>query len=240
MKNRSNGFFGGILSAIRYFTKAELIIWISSLMFITLAFILFGGDGYLAFFASLLGVTSLIFLAKGNPIGQVMIIVFSLIYAYISYSFAYYGEMLTYLGMSAPMSIVSLISWLKNPYKGKRSEVSVRGISRQECVAMFVLAVPVTILFYFILKYLGNANLLVGTISVTTSFIAVYLMYRRSPYYALAYAANDVVLIALWFLATSEDSSYISVLVCFITFLVNDIYGFVNWRSMQRKQNEGV
>ncbi len=75
-----------------------------------------------------------------------------------------------------------------------------------------------------------------STLSVATSFIAVYLTARRSPYFALAYASNDVILIILWTLAAITDVSYLSVLVCFIMFLVNDIYGFINWRRMQRRQ----
>lgn len=50
---------------------------------------------------------------------------------------------------------------------------------------------------YFILRAFNTANIIPGTISVTTSFVAVYLTFRRSPYFALAYAANDVVLIVL-------------------------------------------
>lgn len=81
--------------------------------------------------ASLVGVTSLIFNAKGNPFGQFLMVVFSLLYGIISFTFAYYGEMITYLGMTMPMAIFALISWLKNPYNGNKSEVKVnlRGIS---------------------------------------------------------------------------------------------------------------
>lgn len=50
---------------------------------------------------------------------------FSLLYGIISYSFAYYGEMMTYLGMTLPMDVLSLTAWLKNPYNGNRSEVRV-------------------------------------------------------------------------------------------------------------------
>ena len=71
---------------------------------------------------------------------------------------------------------------------------------------------------------------------MTTSFVAAYLTFRRSPLYALAYAANDIVLIVLWVLASLEDISYISVTVCFVTFLVNDIYGFVSWNRMRKRQ----
>lgn len=71
--------------------------------------------------ASLIGVPSLIFCAKGNPVGQILMIVFSILYGIISYGFAYYGEMITYLGMTLPMAVFSLVSWLRNPYEDKPS-----------------------------------------------------------------------------------------------------------------------
>ena len=75
-----------------------------------------------------------------------------------------------------------------------------------------------------------------STISVTTSFLAVYLTFRRSPYFALAYAANDIVLIVLWTLASAYDIRYISVVVCFAAFFVNDLYGYINWQKMKLRQ----
>ena len=104
---------------------------------------------------------------------------------------------------------------------------------------MWVLAIVVTIVFYFVLDRFNTMNIVPSTISVTTSFLAVYLTFRRSPYYAVAYATNDVVLIILWGLASMEESKYISVVVCFVAFLVNDWYGFINWREMEKRQRKG-
>lgn len=187
--------------------------------------------------ASLIGVTSLIFNAKGNPFGQLLMVVFSFLYGIISYTFTYYGEMITYLGMTMPMAIFALISWLRNPYNGNRSEVKVNSIGRKETLYMWIGTLIITILFYFILEYFNTANIIPSTISVTTSFLAVYLSFRRSPYFALAYASNDIVLIVLWALASIHDIRYISVVVCFAAFLVNDIYGFINWQRMKLRQD---
>ena len=77
-----------------------------------------------------------------------------------------------------------------------------------------------------------------STLSVTTSFLAVYLTFRRSAYFPLAYAANDLVLIVLWTLAAMEDPSYLSVVICFVMFLVNDGYGFLSWSRMQKRQQQ--
>lgn len=225
-----------IKSAINYFSKAELLLWSLSVLFILVSFFAFDRENYMTLSASIIGATSLIFNAKGNPLGQILIVVFSVLYGIISFTFAYYGEMITYLGMTAPMAVFAFVSWIKNPYNGKKSEVKVNDLKFAEIIFMLLLTAAVTIIFYFILKFFNTANLLPSTLSVTTSFIAVYLTFRRSPYFALAYAANDIVLIVLWLLASLTDISYVSVTVCFIMFLVNDIYGFISWIKMRKRQ----
>ena len=221
-----------------YFSKGELILWCSSVLLIIVSFLIFDRENYMTLIASVIGSTALIFNAKGNPAGQVLIIIFSIFYAIISYSFAYYGEMITYLGMSAPMAVIALVSWLRNPYNGNHSEVKVNRIKGKEIAFMLVLTAVVTFAFYFILKAFGTANLIPSTISVTTSFIAAYLTFRRSPFFALAYASNDVILLILWTMATLTDISYLSVIICFVMFLINDIYGFINWTRMQKRQSK--
>lgn len=221
---------------LNYFSKGELILWVSSVTLIAVFFMIFDRENYLTLAASLIGGTALIFNAKGNPIGQGLIIIFAVLYAIISYSFAYYGEMITYLGMSAPMAAIALVSWLKNPYNGNKAEVKVNRLKGKEILFMAILTAAVTVIFYFILKSLGTANILPSTISVTTSFAAAYLTFRRSPFYALAYAANDLILLVLWTLAALSDISYLSVIICFVMFLINDIYGFINWRKMRKRQ----
>lgn len=221
---------------LHYFTKYELALWTCSVLLTVLSFLLFDRKNPTTLIASLIGVTSLIFCAKGNPVGQILMIVFSLIYGFISFSFAYYGEMITYLCMTLPMAVFSLIAWLRHPFKGNRSQVAVHRITKKELLLILLLSAVVTAVLYYVLKHFNTANLLPSTLSVTTSFIAAALTLCRSPYFALAYAANDLVLIVMWILASTEDLSYLSVVICFAVFLANDLYGFFNWIKMQKKQ----
>ena len=222
---------------LSYFTKAEIILWVSSTLMILLSFVISQDSGILGLIASLIGVTALILCAKGNPLGQVFMIVFCCMYTYISYTFSYYGEMITYACMSLPMAVFSLVSWLRHPFKGNKAEVKVNQIKGKEYAFLVALDIAVTVAFYFILRYFDTANLFFSTLSITTSFGAAYLTMRRSPYYALWYVANDIVLIVLWTLAAMKDISYISVIICFVAFLANDIYGFISWKKMQKRQN---
>ena len=123
------------LTALKhYFSKTEIILWTASVLLILCAFCLFDRTNYMTLWASLIGVTSLIFCAKGNPFGQFLMILFSLLYGIISLNVAYYGEMITYLGMTMPMAVFSLVTWMKNPFCGNRSEVEVYHSGVVKCV----------------------------------------------------------------------------------------------------------
>ena len=226
--------FAEIRSSIRNLNTFEKRLWLLSFVVVTISFLLFGSENFMTLIASLIGVTALIFVAKGDVLGQILTIVFSLIYSLISFSFAYYGEMITYMGMTAPIALLSVITWLKNPYSKK--QVKIRILNAKQYIFLFALSLVVTWIFYYILAFFNTANIVFSTISVTTSFLASALMMLRDPHYALAYAANDLVLIVLWVMATMENISYVSMIACFSIFFINDIYGYINWSRMKKHQ----
>lgn len=223
------------LNPFRSLSVFERVLWLLSVTVIVGSFVISGSGDVLTLIASLIGVTALIFVAKGYVIGQVLTVIFAVFYGIISYFFTYYGEMLTYLCMTAPIAVLSIISWVRNPFEGT-GEVAVSRITARQIVVMCVCAVAATAGIGYVLYLLNNANLVFSIISITTSFVASWLTFLRSPYYAVGYAANDVVLIILWVLASMENPSYIPMVLCFVMFLLNDIYGFINWRRMAKRQ----
>lgn len=215
-------------------TRFEFGLWICSSLVVFISYFISGENGLIYTIASFIGVTALIYLAKGNVLGQILSVVFSVFYGIFSFIFGYYGETITYVFMTTPMAILAVISWLKNPYK--RGEVKVASLTKKEIITMVMWSLFVTIIFFFILRGLDTQNLLISTLSITTSFFACYLTYKRNSYFALAYAANDIVLIVLWILASITDIKYLSIVSCFLMFFFNDMYGFINWKRMEKSQ----
>ncbi len=227
-----------IYNPFAFLTAFEWGLWLVSLAAVFLSFFLGGQGSLLSLTASSIGVTALIFVAKGDVTGQILTVVFSLLYAAVSWSQHYYGEMITYLGMSAPIALFSVVSWLKHPFAKDHSEVRMERLSAWDNLFALVLTAIVTFAFYWILRWLESAELVVSTLSVFTSFLASYLLFRRSPYYALAYAGNDIVLIVLWVVAALQDPSYWAMVACFFMFLCNDLYAFSNWIRLRRLQHK--
>ncbi|MBQ5319609.1 MAG: nicotinamide mononucleotide transporter [Oscillospiraceae bacterium] len=216
--------------------KREWCLWIISLIVVAVSNILAGKTDPVTISATLIGVTALIFVARGDVWGQILTVVFSVLYAITSYSFHYYGEMITYVGMTAPIAVFSIVTWLKNPSAEEKNTVKISKLTRRNAAVMTLLCIAVTAVFGYILAILDTPNLVVSIISIVTSFLASYLMLFRNPYYALAYAANDVVLIILWVLASLDNIAYLPMIACFLMFLANDIYGFISWKKRELKQ----
>lgn len=223
---------------LTYFSIFEWCLYLVSLFVILFFFFFFKNTDYMQLATSLIGVTSLMLVSKGTPIGQLTTIIFSVFYGIVAYSTQYYGEMITYLGMTTPIAILALISWIKHPSKGNSNEVEINELKWKEYVILFFIACGVTFAFYFILKAFNTHNLIMSTVSVLTSFLAAYLTARRSRFYAFGYALNDIVLITLWSLAMKENFNYIATVITSCIFLVNDIYGFINWSKTLKKQRE--
>ena len=229
MKNTFN-----LIKSIQNLTRLEKGIWIGSLIVIAVSYLFLPDKDLLTLLASLVGATALIFVGKGDPIGQLITIIFAVFYGIISFRFRYYGEMITYMCMTAPTAFVAMYSWLKNPYSER--EVKVGNMTGRKWILLILSTILVTAGMGVVLWLFDTNNLIFSTISVTTSFLASMLTVFRSPYYAVAYAANDVVLIILWVLATIVEPQYFPMIICFVIFLVNDTYGFINWRRMMKKQ----
>ena len=215
------------------FTKFEWCLWLGSLTAICTAQFAAGSQDYLSLVASLVGVTSLIFAARGDIFAPVLFIIFAIIYAIISYFFRYYGEMLIYICMQLPVSVASLITWIKNLNKDG-TQVKTGRFTVKKLLIMLMINVLITVPFYFLLRYLGTPNLVPSTISVATSFAALFFMALRIPQYALFFIMNDAVMIVLWGMALSQNIGYISLVVCFLIFLINDTYTFICWIKRQR------
>lgn len=219
---------------IKNLTRKEWILWLGSLAIVIISNMASEKIDILTLIAACVGVTSLIFAAKGNVWAQILMIVFSILYGIISWRFRYWGEMITYLGMTMPMAVWSTITWIRNPAENGR-EVAIQQLNRKHVAGLIISGMIVTAVFYHILYVLNTPNIIFSTVSVTTSFLAASLTMLRSSYYALGYASNDIVLIILWILASVENPMYIPVVVNFVIFFFNDMYGFISWKKREEK-----
>ncbi|MGN1337542.1 MAG: nicotinamide riboside transporter PnuC [Candidatus Coprovivens sp.] len=217
-------------------TKFEIIFLIVSLSAITICFLFNEDKNVLSLVTSLLGVIVVLTGAKGLLVSPFINIFYNILYIIISISQRYYGEVLIYIFLMMPLHITTIISWLKNKSNKDSNVVSVNKLNRKEYMVLGLVTVLVTFMFYFILKLLDTNELIISTISLTASLVASYLMLRRSSNYAIAFVINDIILITLWGIACVNDIALLPMVVTFMVFFVNDIYGFISWKKREKEQ----
>ena len=125
---------------IKNLTRNEWILWLGSLIIITISNIISGDFNLLTLITTWIGITALIFAAKGNVWAQILIIVFSILYGIISWQFRYWGEMITYLGMTLPMAIWSTITWIKNP-ASTGNEVAIQKLTKKHIAGIILFSI---------------------------------------------------------------------------------------------------
>ncbi len=194
---------------------------------------------WLSLASSILGVFTVITVAKGLVYAPIMCIVNLVFYVAISVTEHYWGEVLINVCLILPVSISTIVSWFKNRSKENKDIVKVNRIGGKEYGLLILGTAVITIAFYFLLRALNTNELIVSTISLVTSALAEYLLLRRCPFYALAYAGNDVVLIVLWGLSVANHGlQFLPLVICYCVYLFGDFYGFFKWCKEYRKQNK--
>ena len=215
----------------------EMCFLIGSLLALVLCFVFSADKNVFSFVASLIGVLSVITVAKGLVIAPFIDIVYNVLYAIISIFQGYYGELIIYTLIMIPISVMAIISWRKNRNKDNKDIVEVNTIGLKEYIYLAIVTIVASVGFYFLLKALNTNEIVVSLLAFITSTVASYLMLRRSSYYALGFILNDAALIVLWaIVVVNSGMGYLPTVISFCVFLVNDIYGFIHWKVSESKQ----
>lgn len=216
----------------------ELVFMVVAVLIATIPFLIFKEKNILSLICSIIGIISMIFISKGFVYAPILGVIYDALYIAVSWSQNYYGEVIIFAFIMIPMELFSVFTWLKNKNKQEQELVQTNKLHKKEVGILIILSIVITISFYFILRALNTKELFINTISLTANFIGVYLMFRRSKYYALSYFVDDLIAITLWIITiVISGIEFIPNLICLICFAVIDIYGFITWSKNEKNEN---
>jgi len=221
---------------IKYFSDWKTFekVWLGISTLLILSLSLYWGDGLIGITASLTGIWCVVLVAKGKISNYYVGIVNILAYAWIAYSWKFYGEVMLNLIFFLPMQFVGILVWRKH-MNSKAKEVKTKIMTQKQRFTWFVIAF-VAILFYGQwLASLGGNMPYFDSVSTILSIIAMILMIMRYVEQWVLWIGVNMASIYLWVYALSNGGTDISVLIMWVAYLVNSLYGLYNWNKLNQQ-----
>lgn len=179
--------------------------------------------------------------AKGKVSTQFIGVIYFCFYIFITYSQKLYGEAILYLTIMLPMYVYGIVHWLKNRNKEENVVIVRSNLSSKEWCLMSVALLILSVGVYVLLKVLGTAELLISTLSFVSMLPAVYLLIRRCKWNQVVFLINDVIVPLLWLaMVLNGESIFITLVVYHFFQLTYDVYGFVNWIKLEKRQKSDI
>ena len=218
-----------ILKEWNWFEKSWLIIF----TVINIIVFFYSKDSVLGLIASLTGMLSVILVAKGKISNYYFGIVNVVLYGFISYQSKYYGEAMLNLGYFLPMQLIGLVMWSKNQVNvDEKTEVKTERMKAKEIIFWSTVSIVGILIYGMILKKIGNALPYADAFTNVLSIIAMILMVKRYIEQWAVWILIDIVSIYMWFFIKSNYN----ITIMWIAYLINAIYGLVNWMILYKKE----
>lgn len=219
---------------ISYFSDWDLYekIWLILFTFIIVTLSAYWKDSPVGIIASITGIWNVVLVAKGKISNYYFGIVTVSCYAFVAYTQKYYGEVMLNVLYFLPMQFVGFFLWKKR--KAKSSNVKAIFMSKNQRILWVLVTIISTIAYGFILKKLGGNLPFIDASSTSMSVIAMILMVFAFVEQWILWILVDIVSIAMWFIAMLNGGKDIAILIMWIAFLVNALYGFYNWIKLSK------
>ncbi|MER2171735.1 MAG: nicotinamide riboside transporter PnuC [Psychrobacillus psychrodurans] len=197
-------------------------------------------DSLLGLISSLTGMLCVVLVAKGKISNYYFGIVNTSTYAYITYTYGLYGESMLNGLFYFPIQFIGIYLWRKNLTKVQAigEDVSVKRLDKKGWAYIIVISIVASISYAYLLNAIGGQQVRLDSAAVVLSVLAQILMLKRYAEQWVLWIAVNGLTIVLWLITlTKTGGNDWSMLVMWSAFLLNSIYGYVNWLKMHKKQH---
>ncbi|WP_338453088.1 nicotinamide riboside transporter PnuC [Niallia oryzisoli] len=209
------------------FEKSWLVIFTAINLYLFYAW----QDSVLGLITSLSGMLCVVLVAKGKIFNYYPGILNILLYAYLSYQQGFYGEVALNILYFLPMQLIGLLLWQKHQSdKQNISDVAVSMLNKKLKFIWGMIIVAATVLLGFVLQKMGGAQPYVDASTTILQVAAQFFMIKRLVEQWITWIIVDMVSIWMWLTAFLTTGNDVTVLIMWIAYLFNAIYGYVNWK----------
>lgn len=179
----------------------------------------------LSFFTSIVGVVFVVLVAKAHKYANQFGIIMYLSYGAVAYGHNFYGDMMLNWLLLTPMSLIGILLWGKKEFKP-------RSLSTRNYLLLIFGMINASLVYSVWLKSLSDPHPYVDSASTVFALGATILLVQGFKQQWHLWTISNSLGVALWTLATVESQSNLPILIMWIVFLINGLWGWVKWNKM--------
>lgn len=222
---------------LKDWTRFEKIwLFVSFAVILSLSFL--WKDTLVGTIASLTGILAVVLVAKGKISSYYFGLVQAITYGYVAYyDYGLLGEAQLNWIIYAPLQIVGFILWKRNAKKKDSQingeEIVAKRLTTKGWATMVTSIVAVYFVYSTYLKSQGATLAGFDSLAVVLSVVAQFLMVLRYAEQWILWIIINIITIGIWVtvLIKTGGNDY-TILAMWIAFLVNSVYGYINWRKI--------
>ena len=219
------------------FIKGELQGWgkTESIIFPVWIFVLTGISIYLhdlsfAIISAICGICATITAGKGKISCYIFGIINNLLYSYISFENAFWGNLVLNMCYYLPMQFVGISQWKKHMKKDIR-EIYKTKLSLKERVLYFLLIGVLCVGGYYLLLHFSDANPFMDSVTTILSVFAFLFTVKRCVEQWYLWTIVNALCVLMWIGAYMQGSHCFATILMWSTYLVLGIYFLKNWNN---------
>ncbi|MEH7526376.1 nicotinamide riboside transporter PnuC [Bacillus sp. JJ1503] len=218
-------------------------LWLLTFTLINIYLFFAWDDSILGLITSISGMLCVVLVAKGKVSNFYFGIIQTGTYAYISYGYGLYGEVMLNALFYFPLQFVGIYLWKKHTTnnKVKGEDIQINTLTKKGWITTMTSFLIVFVLYALLLQKIGGNVVWIDSATTILSVIAQILMLKRYTQQWLFWIGVNVLSIVLWVKALIlQGGNDVSMLVMWSAFLINSIYGYYNWTKVYKKQKGEV
>lgn len=218
--------------------KGEYL-WLVISLITTVSASIYLKAGAVSIIAMIINIICVVLLAKGKVSNFIFSIIGSLLYGYITYSNAIYGDAIMRVVYNIPMGIFGYLTWKKNKVKTD-DDVEFRLLTTKQRFLGGIGTIIAVGVLASILHLIHGNNVILDATTTILGIIALFLMSKRYTENWYLWILVNAISVILWLRVGNISPETVATLLMWVVFLLNSIFGTINWRKQCQLKEKAV
>ena len=203
------------------------IVWLVVANLSILGCSIYWGDNLFLIIMALTGISANLLVAKGKILNYPLGIVNVIMYGYVAYKSALYGDFTLNIFFYLPMNILGWYLWKKK--SNDNSTVESKKLTTKQLLLVLGVTLSLWIGYGCVLTLQNGSLPFIDSASTVLSVVSMILMIKCYREQWFGWIIVNLISILMWYISIKQGKGDLTTLFMWIVYLTNSVYGCIMW-----------